>query len=79
MLTEALDRISRDQEGTAHVFKRLSFQNVRLETLSEAQISELHVGLSGGTNQLFLIELGKKTRRGLVAREGRLLRRRPLL
>jgi site-specific DNA recombinase len=68
VLTEALDRISRDQEGTAHVFKRLSYNNIRLETLSEGQVSELHVGLSGTMNQLFLIELGKKTRRGLVAR-----------
>ena len=68
VLTEALDRISRDQEGTAHVFKRLQFHGVTLETLSEGRISELHVGLSGTMNQMFLVELGKKTRRGLVAR-----------
>ncbi|MCV0416331.1 MAG: recombinase family protein [Brevundimonas sp.] len=43
VLTEALDRISRDQEGTAHVFKRLQFHGVALETLSEGRISELHV------------------------------------
>ncbi|WP_374453579.1 recombinase family protein [Phenylobacterium sp.] len=68
VLTEALDRLSRDQEGTAHIFKRLGFHNVQLETLSEGKISELHVGLSGTMNQLFLAELAKKTRRGLVAR-----------
>lgn len=68
VLTEALDRIARDQEGTAHVFKRLSYFGVTLETLSEGVITELHVGLSGTMNQLFLKELANKTRRGLVAR-----------
>jgi DNA invertase Pin-like site-specific DNA recombinase len=67
VLAEALDRLSRDQEGTAHIFKRLSFHGVALETLSEGRISELHVGLSATMNQMFLVELGKKTRRGLVA------------
>ena len=68
VLTEALDRLSRDQEGTAHLFKRLGFYGVAMETLSEGKISELHVGLNGTMNQLFLAELAKKTRRGLVAR-----------
>ena len=66
--TEALDRLSRDQEGIAHIFKRLQFAGVALETLSEGRITELHVGLNGTMNALFLTELGKKTRRGLVAR-----------
>ena len=68
VLAEALDRISRDQEGVAHVFKRLAFAGVTLETLSEGVVSELHVGLTGTMNQLFLKELANKTRRGLIAR-----------
>ena len=68
VLVEALDRLSRDQEGTAHLFKRLTYHGVILDTLSEGRISELHVGLTGTMNQLFLAELAKKTRRGLVAR-----------
>lgn len=68
VLTEALDRLSRDQEDTAHLFKRLSYYGASLETLSEGRISEMHVALSGTMNQLFLVELGKKTRRGLVGR-----------
>ncbi|WP_396595782.1 recombinase family protein [Brevundimonas sp. R86498] len=68
VFTEALDRLSRDQEGTAHLYKRLSFYGAALETLSEGRISELHVGLSGTMNQMFLVELGKKTRRGLLGR-----------
>ncbi len=68
LLTEALDRLSRDQEGTAHIYKRLTYYGVALETLSEGRITELHVGLSGTMNQMFLAELGRKTKRGLVAR-----------
>jgi site-specific DNA recombinase len=68
VMTEALDRLSRDQEGTAHLFKRLSYHSVHLDTLSEGRISELHVGLNGTMNQLLLADLAKKTRRGLVAR-----------
>lgn len=68
VLCEALDRLSRDQEDTAHVYKRLEFRGVALETLSEGVIGELHVGLSATMNRLFLVELGKKTRRGLEAR-----------
>ena len=65
---EALDRLSRDQEDIAHIFKRLQYAGVALETLSEGHVTELHIGLKGTMNQMFLTELGNKTRRGLVAR-----------
>ena len=39
-----------------------------METLLESRVVALHVGLNGTMNQLFLVELGHKTRRGLVAR-----------
>ena len=68
VMCEALDRLSRDQEDTARIFKHLTFAGVRLETLSEGRISELHVGLTGTMNQLHLAELARKTRRGLMAR-----------
>ena len=45
VLSEALDRISRDQEDVAGIFKRLRFAGVTLFTLSEGEINELHVGL----------------------------------
>jgi len=65
ILCEALDRLSRDQADVATLFKQLSFHGVRVETLAEGQISELHVGLKGTMNQLFLKDLAAKTRRGL--------------
>lgn len=65
---EVLDRLSRDQEDIAHIYKRLQYAGVALETISEGHVTDLHVGLKGTMNQMFLTELGNKTRRGLVAR-----------
>ena len=62
---EALDRISRDQEDIAAIYKRLSFAGVRIMTLSEGEISHLHIGLKGTMNALFLKDLALKVRRGL--------------
>jgi DNA invertase Pin-like site-specific DNA recombinase len=64
VLSEALDRISRDQEDVAAVFKRLRFAGVAIVTLSEGEINELHVGLKGTMNALFLKDLSIKTHRG---------------
>jgi site-specific DNA recombinase len=68
IVAEALDRLSRDQEDVAALFKRLRFAGVRLVTLAEGEISELHVGLKGTMNALFLKDLAEKTRRGLRGR-----------
>ena len=68
VLSEALDRLSRDQEDVAGVFKRLAFADVKIITLSEGEISHLHVGLKGTMNALFLKDLADKTRRGLRGR-----------
>jgi DNA invertase Pin-like site-specific DNA recombinase len=64
VLAEALDRVSRDQADVATLFKHLQFARVPLITLSEGEISELHVGLKGTMNALFLKDLAKKTHRG---------------
>jgi DNA invertase Pin-like site-specific DNA recombinase len=64
VVAEALDRMSRDQEDVAAIYKRLLHSDVRLLTLAEGEISELHVGLKGTMNALFLKDLAHKTRRG---------------
>jgi site-specific DNA recombinase len=73
VVAEALDRLSRDQEDVAGLLKRLRFASVRLVTVAEGEIGELHVGLKGTMNALFLKDLADKTRRGLEGRvrEGR--------
>lgn len=68
VLAEALDRISRDQADVATFFKHLQFAGVPIVTLAEGEISELHVGLKGTMNALFLKDLAAKTHRGLRGR-----------
>ncbi|MFD2249269.1 DNA invertase Pin-like site-specific DNA recombinase/polyhydroxyalkanoate synthesis regulator phasin [Pseudochelatococcus lubricantis] len=68
LLAEALDRISRDQADVATLYKHLKFAGVTIVTLAEGEISELHVGLKGTMNALFLKDLADKTRRGLRGR-----------
>jgi DNA invertase Pin-like site-specific DNA recombinase len=68
IVAEALDRLSRDQEDVAGLFKRTQFAGVRIITLAEGEISELHVGLKGTMNALFLKDLAAKTHRGLRGR-----------
>ena len=68
VLAEALDRVSRDQADVATLFKHLRFADLRLVTLAEGDISELHVGLKGTMNALFLKDLAVKTHRGLRGR-----------
>jgi len=68
VVAEALDRLSRDQEDVAGLFKRLSFAGIRIVTLAEGEVGELHVGLKGTMNALYLKDLADKTRRGLRGR-----------
>ena len=68
VVTESLDRLSRNQEHIAGIFNRLSFRGIRIVTLQEGQITELHVGLKGTMNALYLKDLADKTRRGLRGR-----------
>jgi site-specific DNA recombinase len=64
ILAEAMDRLSRDQEDIAGLYKRMAYSDVKIVTLSEGEVSHLHVGLKGTMNALFIKDLADKTRRG---------------
>ena len=68
ILTESLDRLSRDQEDIAGLYKRMRFADVGIVTLSEGDVSELHIGLKGTMGALYLKDLAEKTRRGMRGR-----------
>ena len=68
VVAEALDRLSRDQEDVAALFKRLRFAGIRIVTLADGEINELHVGLKGTMNALFLKDLAAKSHRGMRGR-----------
>lgn len=68
IIAEAMDRLSRDQEDIAHIFKRAQFREVEINTISEGVVNDLHIGLTGTMNALQLKEIAKKVRRGMRGR-----------
>jgi DNA invertase Pin-like site-specific DNA recombinase len=68
VVVESLDRLSRDQEDLAAVYKRLEFAEVEIRTLNEGKATSVHVGLRGLVGHLFLKDLGAKVRRGHTGR-----------
>ncbi len=68
LICEALDRLSRDQEDIAGLYKRMEFAGVKIVTLSEGEVNTMHIGLKGTMNAMFLQDLADKTRRGLRGR-----------
>jgi len=68
VITESLDRLSRNQADIAALYQRLDFLGVHLETLADGRVNEMHVGLKGTMSALFLKDLAQKTRRGQMGR-----------
>jgi DNA invertase Pin-like site-specific DNA recombinase len=68
VVAEALDRLTRDQETTAGLYKQLTFLDIAIVTRAEGEVSELHVGLKGTMNALYLKDLALKTHRGIEGR-----------
>ena len=68
VVSESIDRISRDQEHIAAFHKAMSFAGIDVITASEGAINELHIGLKGTMSALYLKDLADKTRRGLEGR-----------
>lgn len=68
VLSEALDRLSRNQADIASLYQRFQFLGCMIETTSEGAISEMQIGFKGTMNALFLKDLAAKTRRGLKGR-----------
>ncbi len=67
LICEDLSRLSRDQGDIANFHKKLSFLNIKIETLNEGSINALHIGLKGTMNAIFISDLAKKTRRGVIS------------
>lgn len=68
VLSEALDRVSRDQADVATLFKHLRCAGVQTVALSGGEISELHLGRKGTMNALFVKALTAKTHGGIRGR-----------
>lgn len=64
VLAESMSRFSRGQRDIAEVHERLKFVDVTIFTLSEGEVSEMHIGLKGTMNALYLKDLSEQTWRG---------------
>ncbi len=73
LIVEALDRLSRDQEDLAHVWKRLSFLGIEIRAVHDGTADAVQIGIRGLLGSLFLTDLANKVRRGMdgVIRDGR--------
>jgi len=73
ILVEALDRLSRDQEDLAGIWKGLNFLGVELRAVHEGKADQIQIGVRGLLGSLLLTDLAHKVRRGMqgVVREGR--------
>ena len=65
VLTESIDRLSRDQEHIAHIYKRLKHRRIDVITLIEGEITELHIGLKGTMSAMYSKDLSRRIHRGL--------------
>src|SRR5688572_12693052 len=68
VLTESIDRLSRDLEDIAGLHKRLAYWGVKIVTLADGEVGKLHVGLKGIIASIYLDDLAQKTRRGQFGR-----------
>ncbi len=66
LLIEDLDRLSRNQSDIASMFQRLQFANIRIVSLSDGAVSELHIGLKGTMNAIQIKQIAAKVRRGML-------------
>lgn len=68
VVAEAQDRLSRDMEDMARLYKHLTFAEQDIYTVSEGHITQMHVGIGGMMSEMYLSELRRKTHRGLEGR-----------
>jgi site-specific DNA recombinase len=54
ILAEDLDRLSRNQADIALFYERMTFVGVKLWTVLDGEIAEIHIGLKGTMSALFL-------------------------
>ena len=64
VVAEALDRLSRDQGDTAHLYRDLTFKGVEIWTIAEGKVETMHVAFKGMMNQQFITDMRAKVLRG---------------
>jgi len=68
VVTEAIDRLSRNLGDIAKLFDELTFHNVQIHTTGFGLVTQMHVGVMGMMGQMQLADIREKTRRGMAGR-----------
>ena len=68
VLTESLDRLSRDAEHLPAFYKLASFCGTRIVTLVDGPVGDVQIGVKAMMGALYLKDLAQKTKRGLEGR-----------
>eukprot|EP00752_Nemacystus_decipiens_P015336 g13669.t1 len=66
VVAESIDRLARDQEDIAGLWKRCRFHGVEIRTVADGLVDELAIGFKGTLSALYLKDLAAKTHRGLA-------------
>lgn len=64
VIAEHTDRLSRSLSGGGSIYEDLVSYGVKLVTVNQGEVDELHVGISSTLSAMFIKEIGRKTRRG---------------
>lgn len=68
ILSESIDRLSRDQEHTARLYKEARFVDAHIYTVDRGKVDSIQIGFNSTIAAVFLEILADKTRRGLSGR-----------
>ena len=68
IVAEAVDRLGRKLADVAALFDRLTYQGIKVYTVSTGEITTLQVGMLGTMAQMYLSDLREKTWRGQLGR-----------
>lgn len=68
VIVEALDRVSRDQEDLAAIYKRLRFAGIELIAVHDGRADTIQIGIRGLIGAMYIEDLKHKVRRGMSGR-----------
>jgi DNA invertase Pin-like site-specific DNA recombinase len=64
IITESIDRLSRNQAQIAQMFAITEYHNVAIRTVLEGEVEDIHIGIKGTMNAIELKKISARTRRG---------------
>lgn len=70
VVAESVDRLARDLEHLARIHKAACYRRVKIVTVAEGEVSDLHIGLKGTMAAMTVREIAARTLRG---QEGQVL------